>query len=185
MMVDELTMNQLGLFTPADLYAPPQHVDPRPPWCMVSQAILALLRGRFMHDPASELPRIPIPRTPLNKIRTWPLLPLPRGLPFPSSAVERPSLVSDKAARLVHDGELGLGRIRELHDGQPLTWNAAPQLKKKGPINRPPLSLVLTPIYLSDCPTTVWPPRLVTVHVWDLDLQLPLVSLLFGLVVVV
>src|SRR5829696_1163548 len=137
------------------------------------------------YEAQGELPRIPIPRTSVNKIRTWPLLPLPRGLPFPSSAVERPSLVSDKAARLVHDGELGLGRIRELHDGQPLTWNAARQLKKKGPINRPLLSLVLTPIYLSDCPTTVWPPRLVTVHVWDLDLQLPLVSLLFGLVVVV
>jgi hypothetical protein len=29
---------------------------------MVSQAILAALRGRYMHDPASELPRIPLPR---------------------------------------------------------------------------------------------------------------------------
>src|SRR5215204_1031375 len=67
MMVDELTMNQLGLFTPADLYAPPQHVDPRPPWCIVSQAILAALRGRYMHDPASELRRIPLLRTPMNK----------------------------------------------------------------------------------------------------------------------
>jgi hypothetical protein len=35
---------------------------------MVSQAILAALRGRYMHDPASELPRIPLPRTPVNRL---------------------------------------------------------------------------------------------------------------------
>jgi hypothetical protein len=32
-----------------------------------SEAILAPLRGGSMHDPGYELPRIPIPRTPVNK----------------------------------------------------------------------------------------------------------------------
>jgi hypothetical protein len=30
---------------------------------MVYQAILAALRGRYMHDPANELLRIPLPET--------------------------------------------------------------------------------------------------------------------------
>jgi hypothetical protein len=34
---------------------------------MASQAILAALRGRYMHDPASELPRILLLGTRVNK----------------------------------------------------------------------------------------------------------------------
>ena len=56
-----------NLFKSPDLYAPPQHVDPLHSAWWASEAILAALGGRSMHDPASELPRIPLPRTPVNK----------------------------------------------------------------------------------------------------------------------
>jgi hypothetical protein len=59
MPVDEWVMNQSGLFTPSDLYAAPQHVDPRPPWWILSQAIHAALRGESMQDGESELRRTP------------------------------------------------------------------------------------------------------------------------------
>ena len=49
------------------IYPAPQHVDACPPWWMRSQAILALLGGGSMQDPASGLLRINLPRTPVNK----------------------------------------------------------------------------------------------------------------------
>ena len=56
-----------ALFTASDLYAPPQHVDPRVPCWMPSQAILAALRGESMQDPANELLRTPLLGTRVNK----------------------------------------------------------------------------------------------------------------------
>ena len=56
-----------NLFTSSDLYAPPQHVDPSWSAWWASEAILAALGGRSMHDPATQLPRMPLPRTPVNK----------------------------------------------------------------------------------------------------------------------
>jgi hypothetical protein len=50
------------LFTSWDLYAPPQHVVPSHAAWVASEAILASLGGRSMHDPASELRRIPLLR---------------------------------------------------------------------------------------------------------------------------
>src|SRR5215213_2043191 len=41
---------------------------PQPPWWMCSQAIFAALRGGSMHNAGYELPRIPLPRTPVNKL---------------------------------------------------------------------------------------------------------------------
>src|SRR5688500_15415412 len=51
----------------SDLYAPPQHVDLLPTAWGSSEAVLAPLGGRSMQDPASELPRIHIPRTSVNR----------------------------------------------------------------------------------------------------------------------
>src|SRR5215213_2322883 len=56
-----------NLFTRSDLYAPPQHVDPSRVASVASEAILATLGGRPIHDPANELRRIPLPRTPVNR----------------------------------------------------------------------------------------------------------------------
>jgi hypothetical protein len=51
----------------SDLYAPPQHVDLLPTAWGSSEAILAPLGGRSMQDPASELPRISILGTSVNR----------------------------------------------------------------------------------------------------------------------
>src|SRR5215210_83980 len=56
-----------GLFTSLDLYGAPQHVT------TLSHGVNRLRRHPrgsergTMHDPANGLPRIPLPRTPLNK----------------------------------------------------------------------------------------------------------------------
>jgi hypothetical protein len=51
----------------ADLYAAPQHVGLTHVAQVAPEAILEALRARSMQDPASELRRITILRTPLNK----------------------------------------------------------------------------------------------------------------------
>src|SRR5215211_9170149 len=56
-----------GVFVCLHLHAPPQHVDPRPAAGRPAEAILAALEGESMQDPASELRRISLPRTPVNK----------------------------------------------------------------------------------------------------------------------
>ena len=57
--------------------------DPRLALWMTSQAILAALRGHSMHDRANGLPRIPIPRTPVNKGKKG-----RRRRPVPSPSLE-------------------------------------------------------------------------------------------------
>jgi hypothetical protein len=42
-------------------------LDLAPAACVASEAILAPLRGRAMHDRGRELPRILLPRTRVNK----------------------------------------------------------------------------------------------------------------------
>src|SRR5215208_5482178 len=64
-----VTCYDRGLFTSSDLYAPPQHVVPSHAAGVASEGILSPLGGRFMQDPASELRRIPLPRTPVNRVR--------------------------------------------------------------------------------------------------------------------
>src|SRR5215211_473456 len=54
-------------FVSLHLYPAPQHVDPSHAAWGAADAVLALLRGGSMHDPASELPRILLPRTPVHK----------------------------------------------------------------------------------------------------------------------
>ena len=61
------SLPRCSIFTSSDLYAPPQHVDPLHSAWWASEAILTALRGRNMQDPASELRRTPLPRTPVNK----------------------------------------------------------------------------------------------------------------------
>src|SRR5215217_6254824 len=65
-----------GLFASLNLYPPPLHVVPsRPSRCLL-EAILGALRQDSMQDPANELRRIPLPRTPLHKSYysvSWPL----------------------------------------------------------------------------------------------------------------
>src|SRR5215213_6225420 len=56
-----------NLFTRSDLYAPPQHVDPSRVASVASEAILATLGGRSMHDPANELRRTPLLGTSVNR----------------------------------------------------------------------------------------------------------------------
>src|SRR5215204_1569643 len=56
-----------GGFTRAYLYAPPQHVVPSHAAWRTSEGILWPLEGRFMHDHESELRRIPLPRTWVNR----------------------------------------------------------------------------------------------------------------------
>src|SRR5215213_8690169 len=56
-----------GLSMSADLYAAPQHVDLTHVAQVASEATLAAPGGRSMQDPASELPRIPLPRTRVNR----------------------------------------------------------------------------------------------------------------------
>jgi hypothetical protein len=55
------------LFTASDLYAPPLHVVPARAARGAPGANLAALGGLSMQDTASELPRIPLPRTSVNK----------------------------------------------------------------------------------------------------------------------
>src|SRR5215211_5878436 len=61
-----VTCYDRGLFTSSDLYAPPQHVVPSHAAGVASEGILWPLGGRFMQDPASELRRIPLPRSRVN-----------------------------------------------------------------------------------------------------------------------
>jgi hypothetical protein len=49
-----------SLFTSSDLYAPSQYVVPTHAAWVASEGILSPPRGRSMHDPASELRRIPL-----------------------------------------------------------------------------------------------------------------------------
>src|SRR5215208_2078097 len=49
------------------VYPAPQHVVSTYAACVASEALLAALRGRSMQDPAYELRRIPLPRTPVNR----------------------------------------------------------------------------------------------------------------------
>ena len=51
----------------ADLYAAPQHVGLTHVAQVAPEATLAAPGGRSMQDPASELPRIPLLRTWVNK----------------------------------------------------------------------------------------------------------------------
>src|SRR5215216_4128096 len=62
-----------GGFTRAYLYAPPQHVVPSHAASRTSEGILWPLEGRFMHDHESEVPRIPLPRTWVNRLASWAL----------------------------------------------------------------------------------------------------------------
>jgi hypothetical protein len=48
------------------LHAPPLDVVVAHTACRRLEATVAALGGRSMHDPASELPRIPLPRTRVN-----------------------------------------------------------------------------------------------------------------------
>src|SRR5215211_727365 len=57
-----------GGFTRAYLYAPPQHVVPSHAAWRTSEGILWPLEGRFMHDHESELRRIPLLGTSVNKV---------------------------------------------------------------------------------------------------------------------
>ena len=56
-----------GLFTPPNLYAPAQHIVPTLMTRAISEAALAALARRPMQDPASELRRIFLLRTRVNK----------------------------------------------------------------------------------------------------------------------
>jgi len=58
---------QVNPFTPLHTYSHPQHLGVGLPAPRPSEAILAAVRASSMHDPASELRRIPIPRTPVNR----------------------------------------------------------------------------------------------------------------------
>jgi hypothetical protein len=51
----------------SDLHAPPQHVDPYPRGVAVRRSHPHGSHRRSMHDRASELLRIPLPRTSVNK----------------------------------------------------------------------------------------------------------------------
>src|SRR5215213_8828672 len=62
------SLPRCSIFKSPDLYAPPQHVDPLHSAWWASEAILTALGGRSMHDPASELPRIPLPRTRVHSV---------------------------------------------------------------------------------------------------------------------
>jgi hypothetical protein len=66
--LSKLTPAHLQGFYP-DLYAPPQHVDLAHAAWWASEAILTPLRARSMHDPANELPRIPLLSTLVNRVR--------------------------------------------------------------------------------------------------------------------
>src|SRR5215216_2444204 len=61
------SLPRCSIFTSSDLYAPPQHVDPLHSAWWASEAILTALSGRNMQDPASELRRIPLLGTSVNK----------------------------------------------------------------------------------------------------------------------
>ena len=56
-----------GLFASANLHAPPLHVVTSHAVCGVSGAILAALERSYMQDRASELRRIPLLRTSVNR----------------------------------------------------------------------------------------------------------------------
>src|SRR5215208_4659560 len=57
-----------GLFTFSNLYAPHNmQRDLLHAACVALEAILVPLRGRSMHGRASEVRRIPLPRTPVNR----------------------------------------------------------------------------------------------------------------------
>jgi hypothetical protein len=55
-----------SLFTSSDLHAAPQHVVSSHAAWLASKGILSPLRGRCMHDRASELRRIPLLGTSVN-----------------------------------------------------------------------------------------------------------------------
>src|SRR5918992_578095 len=59
-----------GAFICLDIHPPPQDVDLRHEACRALEAILAPLRGRYMHYRANKLLRIPLPRRSVNK-RPW------------------------------------------------------------------------------------------------------------------
>src|SRR5215211_173423 len=54
-------------FISLHIHPAPLHVDPTHAAGRASEAILAALGGRSMHDRAFELPRISLPRTSMNK----------------------------------------------------------------------------------------------------------------------
>jgi hypothetical protein len=73
----------------ADLYAAPQHVGPTHVAQVAPEAILEALRARSMQDPASELRRIPFPRTWVNSGARGRPMPQPSG----TSSLNDPGLL--------------------------------------------------------------------------------------------
>jgi hypothetical protein len=64
---DHAHKSRTGAFISVHLHAPPLDVVVAHAACRPSEAILEALGGLSMQDPANELPRIPIPRTSVNK----------------------------------------------------------------------------------------------------------------------
>ena len=60
-------MNPNQAYAPPGIFMHRHYIDPTHAAERPAEAILAALGGRFMQDPASELPRIPLPRTPVNR----------------------------------------------------------------------------------------------------------------------
>src|SRR5215208_1620696 len=94
----------------ADLYTAPQHVGLTHVAQVAPEATLAAPGGRSMQDRASELPRIPLPRTPVNKgLPLAIMLTSTRRRPQVNEPGNETGRLKDKSA-LVTGASSGLGR---------------------------------------------------------------------------